>query len=59
MMFDSIEQAIILTESLPHKMIKNCMLFLMRENIKTNVGKMTQIVKVVVFSYKVSNKIVT
>jgi len=57
MMFDSIEQAIILTESLPHKMIKNCMLFLMRENIKP-MWEDDSNRQGGSFSYKVSNKIV-
>lgn len=55
--FNSVENAISITEILPHKMIKNCMLFLMRKGIKPtwedkrnrNGGS---------FSYKVSNKIV-
>jgi len=55
--FDTIEEAISLCETLPEKMIKNCMLFLMRkgiqptwEDVKNRNGGC--------FSYKVSNKIV-
>ena len=55
--FNTVEHAVALTETLPHKMIKNCMLFLMRKGIKPtwedernrNGGS---------FSYKVSNKTV-
>ena len=56
--FNTAEEAISLCETLPEKMIKNCMLFLMRkgiqptwEDIKNRNGGC--------FSYKVSNKIVT
>lgn len=55
--FNSVEQAITLTETLPHKMIRNCMLFVMRKGIsptwedqRNRSGGC--------FSYKVSNKIV-
>lgn len=55
--FETVEAAIILSESLPDKMICNCMLFLMRfginpmwEDPKNRDGGC--------FSYKVSNKIV-
>ena len=55
--FDTAEEAIILTETIPHKMTRNCMLFLMRNGItpmwedpKNRDGGS--------FSYKVSNKIV-
>ena len=56
-LFNSVEEAITLFETLPEKMIKNCMLFLMREGIKPtwednknrNGG---------CFSYKVSNNII-
>ena len=55
--FGSIEEGIALCETLPEKMVKNCMLFLMKENIKPtwedpkniNGGS---------FSFKVSNKLV-
>ena len=53
--FESVESGIILCESLPDELIKNCMLFLMREGIKpiwederNRLGGC--------FSYKVSNK---
>lgn len=53
----SVEETVTLTETLPHKMIKNCMLFWMRTGItptwedeKNRSGGC--------FSYKVSNKIV-
>ena len=53
--FNSMEEAIALCETLPDKMIKNCMLFLMREGIhptwedvKNRNGGC--------FSYKISNK---
>lgn len=55
--FETVEAAITLCETLPGKMIKNCMLFLMRENIqptwedpKNRDGGC--------FSYKVNNKTV-
>jgi hypothetical protein len=55
--FTTIEDAIAVTETLPGILVENCMLFLMRENIKPtwedpknrNGG---------CFSYKVSNKVV-
>jgi hypothetical protein len=55
MTFNSVEEAIAVTETLPDILVRNCMLFLMRENIKPmwedeknrNGG---------CFSYKVSNK---
>mgnify|MGYP003866091315 FL=1 len=55
MTFTTVEEALVLYETLPDKMIKNCMLFLMREGIKPtwedekNRGGGC-------FSYKVSNK---
>ena len=53
--FDSVEEAIALTETIPEKMVQNCMMFLMRDGIKPlwedpenkNGGS---------FSYKVMNK---
>jgi hypothetical protein len=55
MTFNYIEQVIVLTETLPVKMVQNCMLFLMREGIspmwedaKNKMGGC--------FSYKVNNK---
>ena len=56
--FDSIESSVAVMETLPEKMINNCMLFLMRNNIfpmwedKSNVNGGC-------FSYKVSNKCVS
>lgn len=58
MTMDSVESVLALHETLPEKMIKNCMLFLMRDGIQPtwedeknrNGG---------CFSYKVSNKSVT
>jgi hypothetical protein len=55
MKFNSVEEAIAVTETLPEILVRNCMLFLMRENIKPmwedeknrNGG---------CFSYKVTNK---
>jgi hypothetical protein len=55
MTFTTVEQALVLYETLPDKMIKNCMLFLMREGIQPtwedekNRGGGC-------FSYKVGNK---
>ena len=55
MTFTTVEEALVLYETLPDKMIKNCMLFLMREGIKPtwedekNRGGGC-------FSYKVGNK---
>ena len=53
--FASIEESIALCETLPEKMVKNCMLFLMKENIKptwedpkNRAGGC--------FSYKIANK---
>tara|TARA_Y100001935_G_scaffold254052_1_gene261922 strand:+ start:1567 stop:2097 length:531 start_codon:yes stop_codon:yes gene_type:complete len=58
MTFSTVEAALVLNETLPDKMIKNCMLFLMREGIKpmweddkNRAGGC--------FSYKVNNKIIT
>lgn len=55
--FESVESAILLCETLPDKMIRNCMLFLMRDGIKPmwedpsnkNGG---------CFSYKIPNKMI-
>ena len=55
--FESVETAILLCETLPDKMIRNCMLFLMRDGIKPmwedpsnkNGG---------CFSYKIPNKMI-
>ena len=51
----SIEEIVILMETLPSKMIKNCMLFLMRENIKP-MWEDTKNKDGGSFSYKVPNK---
>lgn len=55
--FDTVEGAVTLCEILPEKMVKNCMLFIMRNGIqptwedpKNNTGGC--------FSYKVNNKVV-
>jgi len=56
--FDSVEQAITLCETLPEQMIKNCMLFLMREGIKPT-WEDEKNRRGGCFSYKVSNKSVT
>ena len=37
----SIEESIALCETLPEKMVKNCMLFLMKENIKPTTPQLT------------------
>lgn len=58
MTFSNVEEALVLYETLPEKMIKNCMLFLMREGIQPtwedekNRGGGC-------FSYKVGNKNIT
>lgn len=58
MTFSTVEEALVLYETLPDKMIKNCMLFLMREGIQPtwedekNRGGGC-------FSYKVGNKNIT
>ena len=58
MTFSTVEEALVLYETLPEKMIKNCMLFLMREGIQPtwedekNRGGGC-------FSYKVGNKNIT
>lgn len=57
MVLDSLEQAIIVTKTLPDTMIKNCMLFLMRSNIKP-IWEDPSNMHGGCFSYKVSNKIV-
>lgn len=53
--FSSVEEAIVLTETLPHKMIRNCMLFIMRKGINP-MWEDTQNKQGGSFSYKVSNK---
>lgn len=53
--FSSVEEAIALCETLPEKMIKNCMLFLMRNGIQP-VWEDVKNRKGGSFSYKVNNK---
>jgi hypothetical protein len=53
--FSSVEEAIALCETLPEKMIKNCMLFLMRNGIQP-VWEDSRNRKGGSFSYKVNNK---
>ena len=53
--FDSVEQAVAVCETLPDKMIKNCMLFLMREGIQP-IWEDPKNRKGGCFSYKVNNK---
>ena len=53
--FSSVEEAIVLTETLPHKMIRNCMLFIMRKGINP-MWEDVQNRDGGSFSYKVSNK---
>ena len=58
MTMDSVESALSLTETLPEKMIKNCMLFLMRDGIQPT-WEDEKNRKGGCFSYKVANKSVT
>ena len=55
MSFASAEEAVALCETLPNKMIKNCMLFLMRNGIQP-VWEDERNRKGGCFSYKVNNK---
>jgi len=55
--FKSVEGAISITETLPHKMLRNCMLFLMRDGIQPT-WEDERNRKGGSFSYKVSNKVV-
>lgn len=55
MTFASVEEAVALCETLPNKMIKNCMLFLMRKGIQP-VWEDDKNRKGGCFSYKVNNK---
>lgn len=57
MSFNSVEEAIVLTETISHKMVRNCMLFIMREGI-TPMWEDHRNKEGGSFSYKVSNKIV-
>lgn len=54
---NSVQEVISLTETLPHKMIRNCMLFIMRDGIKPT-WEDERNKRGGSFSYKVSNKIV-
>jgi translation initiation factor 4E len=56
--FSSVEEAVALCETLPNKMIKNCMLFLMRTGIQP-VWEDVKNRKGGCFSYKVNNKCVS
>jgi translation initiation factor 4E len=56
--FSSVEEAVALCETLPDKMIKNCMLFLMRQGIQP-VWEDPKNRKGGCFSYKVNNKSVS
>ena len=58
MTLDSVESALALTETLPEKMIKNCMLFLMRDGIQPTWEDIRNR-KGGCFSYKIANKSVT
>ena len=53
--FTSVEHAIAVSETLPEKMIKNCMLFLMRSNIKP-IWEDPNNRDGGCFSYKIANK---
>ena len=55
--FDSIEEGIALCETLPEKLVKNCMLFLMRNDIKPT-WEDPENIKGGSFSFKVGNKAV-
>tara|TARA_Y100000389_G_C17445836_1_gene511536 strand:+ start:1699 stop:2229 length:531 start_codon:yes stop_codon:yes gene_type:complete len=55
--FNSVEEIIALCETLPEKMVKNCMLFLMRDGIKP-IWEDEKNREGGCFSYKVNNKIV-
>lgn len=52
---ETVEEAITLTETLPEKMIKNCMLFIMRDGIHPT-WEDPQNANGGCFSYKISNK---
>lgn len=53
--FKTVEEAIAITESLPHDLVKNCMLFIMREGV-TPMWEDPKNRNGGCFSYKVSNK---
>lgn len=54
---NTVQETISMTETMPHKMIRNCMLFIMRDGIKPT-WEDDKNKKGGSFSYKVSNKIV-
>ena len=53
--FETVEQAITLTETLPEKLIKNCMLFIMRDGIQPT-WEDERNASGGCFSYKINNK---
>lgn len=55
--FNSVEAAIAVTETLPEKMVQNCMLFLMRKGIQP-IWEDPKNINGGCFSYKISNKYV-
>jgi hypothetical protein len=55
--FDTVEHAITLTETLPEKLIKNCMLFIMRKGIQPTWEDEKNL-SGGCFSYKINNKYV-
>jgi|TARA_B110000483_G_C18189034_1_gene540181 translation initiation factor 4E len=57
MSFNTIEEALTLYETLPDKMIKNCMLFLMRKGI-TPIWEDEKNRKGGCFSYKIPNRLI-
>jgi translation initiation factor 4E len=57
MTFDTVEEALTLYETLPDKMIKNCMLFLMRKGI-TPIWEDEKNRKGGCFSYKIPNRLI-
>jgi hypothetical protein len=57
MSFNSVEEVIVLTDTISHKMVRNCMLFIMRGDI-TPMWEDPLNKEGGSFSYKVSNKIV-
>ena len=57
MTFSSVEEAIVVTGAIPHKLVRACMLFIMREGI-TPMWEDPRNKDGGSFSYKVSNKIV-
>jgi len=57
MTFNTVEEALTLYETLPDKMIKNCMLFLMRKGI-TPIWEDEKNRKGGCFSYKIPNRLI-